>query len=190
VQFSKVACVRAICGKICEDASILYHTTCCTCFACYKKTFKNPESFRRFIAAAENDDLQDDNEEEHLGGAASTSIDEEVDVVAPVSNMDSAIMCADMVKKRRVFIKKLTLAQCEIENSATANGVHYVKVVSAGGIPLTKLLLSNLQLFCATHKISVYRQKKKEEVSQLIAARVALDSIYASIGRLGMTHPI
>ena len=32
--------------------------------------------------------------------------------------------------------------------------------------------------------------EKKEEVSQLIAARVASDNIYASIGRLGMTHPI
>jgi hypothetical protein len=187
-------CVHAICGKICEDASILYHTTCCyTCFARYKKTFKNPESFWRFIAAAEKDDLQNDDEEGHLGGAASsTSIDEEVDVVAPVSNMDlSAIMRADKVKKRREFIKKLTLAQCEIENSAAANGGHYVKLVSVGGILLTKLLLlSNLRLFCAAHKISGYLQKKKEKASQLIAARVALDNIYASIGRLGMAHPI
>ena len=83
-----------------------------------------------------------------------------------------------------MFIKKLTLAQCEIENSAAANGVHYVKLVSVGDILLTKLLLSNLQLFCAAHKISGYHQKKKEEVSQLIAARVASDNIYASIARL------
>jgi hypothetical protein len=121
----------------------MYHTTCYTCFAHYKKTFKNSESFRRFIAAAEKDDLHDDDEEEHLGGAASTSIDEEVDV-APVSNMDSSIMGADKVKKRREFIKKLTLAQCEIENSTAANGELHVKLVSAGGIPLTKLLLSDL----------------------------------------------
>ena len=59
-----------------------------------------------------------------------------------------------------------------------------------GGIPLTKLLLSDLQLFCATHKISGYRQKMKEDILHLIAARVASDNIFASIGRLGMTHPI
>jgi len=85
-----------------------------------------------------------------------------VDVVAPVSNMDlSAIMRADKVKKRREFIKKLTLAQCEIENSAAANGGHYVKLVSVGGIPLTKLLLSDLQLFCANQKILVIVRKRR-----------------------------
>ena len=184
-------CVHAICGEICEDASILYHTTCHMCFSRYKRTFESPDSFRHFIAAAGEDDLQEDKndeEEEQLG--ASTSIDEEVDEVAQVSHMDSAIMRAHKVKKRRELIKKLTLAQCEIENSTAVNGAHYVKLVSVGGIPLTKLLLSDLQLFCATQKISGYRQKKKEDISQLIAARVASDKIYASIGRLGMTHPI
>jgi hypothetical protein len=44
--------------------------------------------------------------------------------------------------------------------------------------------LNDLMLFCSTHKISGYRQKKKDEVSQLIAARVASDNINASIGCL------
>jgi hypothetical protein len=59
-------------------------------------------------------------------------------------------------------------------------------LVSIGGIPHSKLLLNDLMLFCATHKISGYRQKKKDEVLLLIAARVASDMIYASIGRRGM----
>jgi hypothetical protein len=36
--------------------------------------------------------------------------------------------------------------------------------------------------------ISGHRQKKKEDVLQHIATRVASDNIYASIGRLGMTQ--
>ncbi len=59
-------------------------------------------------------------------------------------------------------------------------------LVSIAGFSLSKLLLSELQLFCASQKISGYRQKKKQEVAQLIAARVTSDNIYASIGRLGM----
>ena len=61
-----------------------------------------------------------------------------------------------------------------------------IALVSIAGISLSKLLLSELQLFCASQKISGYRQKKKQEVAQLIAARVTSDNIYASIGRLGM----
>jgi hypothetical protein len=61
-------------------------------------------------------------------------------------------------------------------------------LVSIAGIPHSKLLLNDLMLFCATHKISGYRQKKKDEVALLIAARVNSDYIYASIGRLGMTQ--
>ena len=114
-------------------------------FCLLQEDLQKPWEFRRLIAAAEKDDLQNDDEEGHLGGAASsTSIDEEVDVVAPVSNMDSAIMRADQVKKTREFTKKLTLAQCEIQNSAAANGEHYVKLVSVCGILLTKSPRSDL----------------------------------------------
>ena len=77
-------------------------------FCSLQEDLQKPWEFRRLIAAAEKEDLQDDDEEEHLGGAASTSIDKEVNVVAPVSIMDSAIMRADKVKKRREFIKQLT----------------------------------------------------------------------------------
>jgi len=183
-------CVHAICGEICEDATILYHTTCYKRFAHYKKSFENPQSFRYFIAGVEKDDIHVDEEDDERIALPSI-LDNEVVVeeVAPVAgHVDSAIMRVDKIKKRREFIKKLTLAQCEIENCAADDGLHYVKLVSVGGILLTKLLLSDLQLFCATHKISGYRQKKKEDVSQLIAARVASDNIYASIGRLGMTQ--
>ena len=62
-----------------------------------------------------------------------------------------------------------------------------VALVLFAGISLSKLLLSKLQqLFRASQKISGYRQKKKQEVAQLIAAHVTYDNIYASIGRLGM----
>jgi hypothetical protein len=77
----------------------------------------------------------------------------------------------------------LSLSQCVVELDGTTS-----VLISIAGIPLSKLLLNDLMLFCSTHKISGYRQKKKDEVSLLIAARVASDKIYASIGRLGMTR--
>jgi hypothetical protein len=95
----------------------LYHTTCYPCFARYKRTFESPESVRHFIAAAEKEDCQDEDDEEEQPGGALTSIDEEVDEVGalPISHVvDSAFVRADKVKKRREFIKKLTLAQCVI----------------------------------------------------------------------------
>jgi hypothetical protein len=63
-------------------------------------------------------------------------------------------------------------------------------LVSIAGIPYSKTLLLNdlTMLFCSTHKVSGYRQKKKDEVSLLIAARVASANTYTSIGRLGMTR--
>ena len=94
---------------------MLYHTTCHSCFSCYKRTFKSPESFRRFIAAAGEDDLQEDNDEEEEQLGTSTSIDEEMDEVAQVSHMDSAIMHAHKVKKRRELIKNLTLAHVKLK---------------------------------------------------------------------------
>jgi hypothetical protein len=96
---------------------------------------------------------------------------------------DSAMAKGDKVKKRRDFIRKLTLSQCIVE----CNGATSV-LVSIAGIPHSKLLLNDLMLFCATHKISGYRQKKKDEVALLIAACVTSENMYASIGRLGMTQ--
>jgi hypothetical protein len=97
---------------------------------------------------------------------------------------DSAMAKADKMKKRRDFIRKLTLSQCIVE----CDGATSV-LVSIAGIPHSKLLLNNLMLFCATNKISGYhRQKTKDEVALLIAARVTSDNIYASIGRLGMAQ--
>ncbi len=95
---------------------------------------------------------------------------------------DSAMAKADKIKKRRDFIRKLTLSQCVVELDGATS-----VLISIAGIPLSKLLL-NLMLFCSSHKISGYRQKKKNEVSLLIAARVASDKIYAPIGCLGMTR--
>ena len=74
-------CVHAVCGKVCEDVSTLYHTTCHTCFSCNKRAFESPENFWCFIAAVGKDDLQDDNDEEEQLGTL-TSIDEEVDEIA------------------------------------------------------------------------------------------------------------
>jgi hypothetical protein len=76
-----------------------------------------------------------------------------------------AIMRADKIKKRREFIKKVKLAQCEIENCAADDGLHYVKLVSVGEILLTKLLLSDLQLFCATHNIWSSSEKEGRRIA-------------------------
>ena len=99
---------------------------------------------------------------------------------------DSVITRTERNNKRRDFIKKMTLSQCVIENVPDGDNTNILTLVSVAGVPLSKLLLSDLQFFCAAQKISGYRQKKKQEVAQLIAARVASDNIYASIGRLGM----
>ena len=116
-------CVHAICGKICEDESILYHTTVMKVFFLVTRgPFESPESFRRrFITVARKDYLQDDNDEEGQVGA-STSIDAEVDEVAQVSHMNSAIMRAHKVKKRHEFIKKLMLAQVSNEGRVECRG--------------------------------------------------------------------
>jgi hypothetical protein len=98
---------------------------------------------------------------------------------------DSVHSRTDKANKRRECIKKLTLSQCVVEHVPDGANTT-IALVSIAGISLSKLLLSELQLFCASQKISGYRQKKKQEVAQLIAARVTSDNIYASIGRLGM----
>ena len=75
----------------------------------------------------------------------------------------------EKTNKRRDYIKKLTLSQCIVENVPDGANTT-VALVSIAGISLSKLLLSELQLFCASQKISGYRQKKKQEVAKLIAA--------------------
>lgn len=208
--------VHAFCGELCEDASIKYHTTCFKCFKKYGVTFKDPEDFltikclrihsglreeqEESILQAGNDDGPDEAEVRHLCNkettpltttatavsaatdeGTATNLSEEMDLYRVVVNDDSAKK-ADKAKKRRDFIQKLTLSQCEVHHDGSSSA----ELVSIGGIPHSKLLLNDLMLFCATHKISGYRQKKKGEVLLLIAARVASDMIYASIGRRGM----
>jgi hypothetical protein len=58
---------------------------------------------------------------------------------------------ADKIKKRRDFIRKLSLLQCVVELDGTTS-----VLISIVGIPLSKLLLINLMLICSTHKISGY----------------------------------
>ena len=179
-------CVHAFCGETCEEASIKYQTTCFKCFARYSATFEDPEDFDAWKiqhpeAQIEADDdvhlLQSSNNQQH------SSQDIMHLGLYRVALKDSALAKADKTKKRRDFIQKLTLSQCVVELDGETS-----VLVSIAGIPHSKLLLNDLMLFCATHKISGYRQKKKDEVSLLIAARVASDNIYASIGRLGMTR--
>ena len=98
---------------------------------------------------------------------------------------DSVPSRTDKANKRRECIKKLALSHCAAEHVPDGANTTIALVLIAG-ISLSKLLLSELQWFCASQKISGYRQKKNLETAQLIAAQVTSDSIYASIGRLGM----
>jgi hypothetical protein len=206
--------VHAICGEICEEATIQFHTTCFKCFAMYGVAFKDPEAFHAYQLlikepghelaphGAEDaapdmlgDDMDipvDDTIRMLLGGGGvgeataghANTVNRrplEIDMYK-IGLKDSATLKIDKAKKRRDFIKGLTLAQCTIEQDGDSS-----QLISIGAVPLSKLLLNDLMLFCATHKISGYRQKKKEEVALLIAAKIASDNIYASIGRLGMT---
>lgn len=205
--------VHGICGETCEDAGILYHTTCFKCFALYDTTFKDPDDFRSrkttlqqdFTAAAAPQRLAtststfmiEDTAERPPQGRRESFLeadganDKDVAILPGLQEhqfdlykaavSDSVTEKAQKAKKRQEFIRKLTLSQCVVEVDGTSS-----VVVSIAGIPLSKLLLNDLMSFCSTHKIKGYRQKKKDEVSRLIAARVASDNIYASIGYLGM----
>lgn len=216
--------VHAICGEICEDAGILYHTTCFKCFALYDTTFKDPDDFddfrsrtttlqQDFTAAAATQRLatstaststfmiedtaecppQGRRESPFLEADAGAKNDKDVTILPGLQEhqfdlykaavSDSVTEKTQKAKKRQEFIRKLTLSQCVVEVDA---GTSTRVLVSIAGIPLSKLLLNDLMSFCSTHKIKGYRQKKKDEVSRLIAARVASDNIYASIGYLGM----
>jgi hypothetical protein len=93
----------------------------------------------------------------------------------------------DKANKHQEFIKKLALSQCIVEHVPDGANTT-IALVSIAGISLSKLLLSELQLFCESQKILRYQQKKKQEVAKVIAAWVMSDNIYASIGQLGMQN--
>ena len=112
-----------------------------------------------------------------------TNLSAKNDLYRQVVVNDNSVEKAEKTKKRQDFIQKLTLSQCVVHHDGSSSAV---LVSIAGIIPHSNLLLNDLMLFCATHKISGHRQKKKAEVLLLIAACVALDVIYASIGRRGM----
>jgi hypothetical protein len=76
---------------------------------------------------------------------------------------DSVHSRTDKVNKRQEYIKKLTLSQCVVEH--VPDGANTTIALVSTGISLSKLLLSELQLFCASQKISGYRQKKKRKWS-------------------------
>ena len=178
--------VHAICGEICEEASIQFHTTCFKCFAQHGMTFKDPETFQAYqLFRKTSPDQQQVNQED--GAAPDASLDTAILVPLEIDTYkigikDSATLKIDKAKKHREFIKALTLSQCTIEQEGDSS-----LLVSIGGVPLSKLLLNDLMLFRATHKISGYRQKKMDELALLIAAKIASDNIFASIGRRGMT---
>ena len=59
--------VHAICGEVCEDASLSYHTTSFPCCTRYKRTFESPDNFQLHvgsIAAAQVMDGDDVSPEE------------------------------------------------------------------------------------------------------------------------------
>ncbi len=96
--------VHAICGEVCEDASLLYHsTTCFPCYAQHKRTFESPDDFQLHvgsIAAAQVMDGDDVSPEEEdvfdAGDKASVSV--------PPSRI------VEKANKRQDYIKKLTLS--------------------------------------------------------------------------------
>jgi hypothetical protein len=77
VQFAKVVSMQFVEKRL--PATILYHTSCYNCFARYKKSFENPQSFWCFIAGSEKNDLHVDDEEEQI--ASPSILDKEVEVV-------------------------------------------------------------------------------------------------------------
>ncbi|KAI2490960.1 Transposase IS4 [Fragilaria crotonensis] len=96
--------VHAICGEVCEDASLLYHTTCFPCYARYKQTFESPDNFKLHVGSIAAAQVMDGNdvslEEEDVFDAAG----DKASVSVPPSR-------AEKVNKRRDYIKKLTLSQ-------------------------------------------------------------------------------
>ena len=94
----------------------------------------------------DGDDVSPEEEEDFFdaGDKASVSV--------PPSRIEKA-------NKRRDFIKKLTLSQCFVENvpdGANTAGA----LVSIAGIPLSKLLLSELKLFCASKRYQDIDKRK------------------------------
>ena len=153
-------CVHALCGETCEEASIQYQTTCFKCFARYSATFEDPEDFdawkiqhpEELVFEAADDDvhlLQSSINQQHSQDIMQFGL-------YKVALKDSALTKADKTKKRRDFIQKLTLSQCVVELDGETS-----VLVSIAGIPHSKLLLNDLMLFCAMHKISGYRQKRR-----------------------------
>ncbi len=175
----------------------MYHsTTTFPCFAQHQRTSESPEDFQlhlSVIAAADRQEYSVAAVGRNEFSAPRTTVivtqvlDADVeDIFDSGHKMGDAVPSrTDKVNKHRDYIKKLTLPQCIVENLSDG-GNTTIALVSIAGIPLPKLLLSELQLFCASQTISGYRQKKEQKVAQLIAARVTFDNIYASIGRLGM----
>jgi hypothetical protein len=97
---------------------------------------------------------------------------------------DDSAKKTEKTKKRQDFIQMLTLSQCMVHH----DGSSCAELVAIGSMLHSKRLLNDLMLFCATHKISRYQQKKKSEVLLLIAACVASDMIYALMGCRGMRY--
>ncbi|KAI2508593.1 hypothetical protein MHU86_5885 [Fragilaria crotonensis] len=178
--------VHAICGELCEDAGIFYHTTCFPCFAKHKRAFESPDDFQHHLSVIASADRQEVSAPS-MAVVTQQVMDGDFEDIIDGGHTpgDPVATRTDKANKRREFIKKLTLSQCVLENVPDGANTT-LALVSIAGISVSKLLLSELQLFCASQKISGYRQKKKQEVAQLIAARVTSDNIYASIGRMGM----
>jgi hypothetical protein len=196
----------------CEEASLQFHTTCSKCFETYGVAFKDPDAFhdhngglkpraKEDSGVPQQDEAttayQHADESMHdaaagaeasgVGGADAATQFFDIDIYK-VGVKDAADVKVDKKQKRKEFIKTLNIEHCAILESNNADGhEEKCRLVSIGGVPLSKLLLSDLFLFCSTNSINGYRQMKKEEVAHLIAAKVLSKKIYASIGRLGMT---
>ena len=127
--------VHAICGEICEEASIQFHTTCFKCFAKYGIAFKDPDAFhdagqqlsrakgnlvpQQQITAHAEDFVHGAAAEPGAGGAATLL---EIDMYK-VGVKDSAVVKLDKKNKRKEFIKTLTLSHCTIEKDANGRDI-------------------------------------------------------------------
>jgi hypothetical protein len=116
---------HAMCGEICEEASIQFHTTCFKCFAKYGVAFKDPDAFhdaglqpsrakktlavpqQKQITAHAEGSVHGAGVEVGACGAATALL--EIDMYKVGVN-DSAVVKLDKKNKRKEFIKTLTLS--------------------------------------------------------------------------------
>ncbi len=155
--------IHAICGELCKDTGPFYHTTCFPCFARHKPTFESPDNFQHHVSAIAAADRQEVSAhcmtvdtQQVMDGDAEDNFDD------GHKAWDSVHSRTDKANKRRECIKKLTLSQCVVEHVPDGANTLIALCLDCGYF-LSKLLLSELQLFWATQKISGSNRRKNRK---------------------------